>query len=160
MEEDFASSSTFPKNSSISSEISSTLHDDNNTQLQQGVITQNSADQINTDQENQPRSEVFRKGKEIDTGMNVDPALNKETDGTTPPDNNDNASRHANPSDEVMEKDDDVDSLDVLKLKAAVPFDDVIKEKEIKKQLFNRITDIMLDNFTSIVKVTIIKKRY
>src|SRR5205814_1524428 len=51
-----------------------------------------------------------------------------------------------------------VDSLDVLKLKAAVPFDDIIKEKETKKQLINRITDVMLDNFTSIVKVTIIKK--
>ena len=160
MEEDFASSSTSPKISPISSEISSTLRDDNNTQPQQGVVTQNSADQINTDQENQPRSEGSKKGKEIDTGMDVDPALNKETDGTTPPDNNENASRHANPSDEVMEEDDDVDSLDVTKFKGAVPFDDVIKEKEIKKQLFNRITDIMLDNFTSIVKVTIIKKRY
>src|SRR2546423_7479629 len=99
MEEDFASSSTLPKNSSISSEISSTPHDDNNTQLQQGVVTQNLADQINTDQENQPHSEVSIKGKEIDTGMDVDPALNKETDGTTPPDNNDNASHHANLSD-------------------------------------------------------------
>src|SRR5205814_2588146 len=120
MEEDFASSSTSPKNSSISSEIFPTSRDDNNTQPQQGVVTQNSADQINTDQENQPRSEVSRKGKEIDTGMDVDPALNKETDGITSPDNNENASRHANPSDEIMEEDDDVDSLDVLKLKAAV----------------------------------------
>src|SRR5436305_5782270 len=101
MEEDFASSSTSPKNSSISSEIFSTLRDDNNTQLQQGVVIQNSANQINTDQENQPRSEISRKGKEIDTGMDVDPALNKETDGTIPSDNNENASRHANSSDEV-----------------------------------------------------------
>ena len=158
MEEDFASSSTSPKNSSISSEISPTSRDDNNTQPQQGVVTPNSANQSNTNQEIIPRSEVSRKGKEIDTGMEVDPTSNKETDGTTPPDNNDNASRHANPSDEVMDEDDDVDSLDVLKLKAAVPFDDVIKEKETKKQLINRITDVMLDNFTSIVKVTIIKK--
>ena len=90
--------------------------------------------------------------------MEVDPTSNKETDGTTPSDNNDNTSRHANSSDEVIDGDDDVDSLDVLKLKAAVPFDDVIKEKETKKQLINRITDVMLDNFTSIVKVTIIKK--
>src|SRR6266516_4573116 len=122
MEEDFASSSTFPKNSPISFEISSTSRDDNNTQPQQGVVTQNSADQTNTDQENQPRSEVSAKGKEKDTGMDVDPASNKETDGTTPPDNNENASRHANPSDEAMEEDDeDVDSLVVLKLKGAVP---------------------------------------
>src|SRR5437764_2677376 len=128
MEEDFVSSSPSPKNSSISSEISPTSRDDNNTQLQQGAVTQNSADQINTDQENQSHSEVSRKGKEIDTGMDVDPALNKETDGTTPPDNNKNASRHANSSDEVIEENDDVDSLNVLKLKAAVPFDDVIKE--------------------------------
>src|SRR2546430_1842055 len=106
MEEDFASSSTFPKNSPISSEISSTSRDDNNTQPQQGVVTQKSADQINTDQENQPRSEGSKKGKEIDTGMDVDPALNKETDGTTPPDNNDNASHHANLSDDVMDEDD------------------------------------------------------
>src|SRR2546430_1637976 len=91
MEENFASSSTFPKNSPISSEISSTSRDDNNTQPQQGVVTQNSADQTNTDQENQPRSEVSTKGKEKDTGMDVDPALNKETDGTIPPDNTDNA---------------------------------------------------------------------
>src|SRR2546425_1001543 len=104
MEKDFASSSTSPKNSSISSENSPTSHDDNNTQPQQGVVTQNSADQINTDQENQPRFEGSIKGKEIDTGMDVDPALNKETDGTIPPDNNVNASRHANLSDEPMDE--------------------------------------------------------
>src|SRR5438046_5488555 len=147
-----------PKNSSISSEISPTSHDDNNTQPQQGVITPNSANQSNTNQEIIPRSEVSIKGTENDTGMEVELTSNKETDGTIPPDNNDNASHHANSSDEVMDEDDDIDSLDVLKLKAAVPFDDVIKEKETKKQLLNRITDIMLDNFTSIVKVTIIKK--
>src|SRR2546430_14523883 len=61
MEEDFASSSTFPKNSPISSEISSTSRDDNNTQPQHGAVTQNSADQINTYQENQPRSEATKK---------------------------------------------------------------------------------------------------
>ena len=49
MEEDFASSSTSPKNSSISSEISPTSRDNNNTQPQQGVITPNSANQSNTD---------------------------------------------------------------------------------------------------------------
>ena len=90
--------------------------------------------------------------------MDVDLTNNKEPGDTVPPDNNENISRHANPSDEVMDENDDIDSLDVLKLKAAVPFDDVIKEKETKKQLINRITDVMLDNFTSIVKVTIIKK--
>ena len=159
MEEDFASSSTFPKNSPISSEISSTSCDNNNTQPQQGVVTPNSANQSNTDQEILPRSEISTKGKEKDTGMNVDPISNKETDGTTPPDNNDNASRHANPSDDVMEEDDDADTLDVTKLKGAVPFADVIKDKETKKQLLNRITDIMLDKYTSIIKVTIVKQR-
>src|SRR2546423_246733 len=83
----------------------------------------------NIDQEIIPHSEVSRKGKEIDTGMEFNPTSNKETDGTTLSDNNDNASRHANPSDKVMNENDDVDSLDVLKLKAAVPFDNVIKEK-------------------------------
>src|SRR5437667_11273959 len=120
MKEDFASSSTSPKNSSISSEISPTLRDDNNTQPQQGVVTPNSANQFNTNQEIIPRSEVSRKGKEIDTGMDIDPTSNKETDGTPLPVNNNNASRHANSSDEVMDENDDADSLDVLKLKAAV----------------------------------------
>src|SRR3989442_496643 len=42
MEEDFASSSTLSQNPPISSEISSTSRDDNNTQPQQGVVAPNS----------------------------------------------------------------------------------------------------------------------
>src|SRR2546423_3518613 len=91
--------------------------------------------------------------------MDVNSTLNKEPGDTVTPDNNENNSRHAKPSDEVMDENDDADSLDVSKLKAAVPFTDVIKEHETKKQLINRITDVMLDNFTSIIKVTIIKQR-
>src|SRR5437870_5217145 len=130
MKENFASSSTFPKNSLLSPKSSSTLRDKNNTQLQQEVVIQNSADQTNTDQENQPYSEVSRKEKEIDIGMDVNPALNKESGNTVPSDNNANTSHYANSSDEIIEEDDDVNFLDVSKLKAAVPFADIIKENE------------------------------
>src|SRR5437763_16779503 len=57
-----------------------------------------------------------------------------------------------------MDEGNDVDTLDVTKFKAAVPFADVIKEGETKKKILNIITDIMLDYFSSVIKFTIVKK--
>ena len=53
---------------------------------------------------------------------------------------------------------DDEDTDDITKFKATVPFINLKKEGKTKKQLLNRITDVMLDQFSSFIKVTLIKK--
>ena len=154
MDEDFAASSSSSTVPSTSSEISSASHHKNITQPQPGVITLNSADQTTFDQENQPHSEVPIKGKEIDSGMEVNPNLNKEPDDTISRDPN--ASRHAYQDND--EKMDDEATDDVTKFKAAIPFTELKKKSETKKQLLNHITDVMLDQFSSLFKVTSLKK--
>ena len=73
--------------------------------------------------------------------------------------NNTNQSRHANPSDDVnMEENHDIDHDDVPTFRAAVPFDDVKRDKETKKQLIARIENFLLDKFDSLTKVYYVKK--
>src|SRR5688572_25850982 len=68
-----------------------------------------------------------------------------------------NQSRHAkNPEDVTM--DDDVDNDDVPKFWAAVPFDDVKRDKETKKQLIARVENFLLEQFDTLTKVYYVKK--
>ena len=86
--------------------------------------------------------------------MEVNSNLNKEPDDTIPRDSN--ASRHAHQGNDKKMNDKATD--DVTKFKATIPFTELKKEGETKKQLLNRITDVMLDQFSSFIKVTLIKK--
>src|SRR5688572_10250428 len=69
-------------------------------------------------------------------------------------------SRHAKISDDVTMDDDnnDFDNDDVPKFRAAVPFDDVKRDKETKKQLIARIENFLLEKFDSLTKVYYVKK--
>src|SRR6266480_738166 len=153
MEVDFATSSS-SKNSSTSLENNTTLCHKNITQPQSGAVVQTSDDFSTLDVENQSRSEISQISNQIVSGMDVDPLANKEIDDTISRDLN--ASRHAHPKNEDLM--DDADTYDITTFKAAIPFVDLKKENETKKQLLNRITDVMLDQFTSFIKISLIKK--
>src|SRR5215217_2971178 len=153
MEVDFAASSS-SKISSTSVENNPTSRHENNMQPQSGAVVPNSADQSTLDVENQPRSDSPKNGNEIVSGMEVDPLANKEIDDTISRDLN--ASCHAHPDIDDDMNDENTD--DVTTFKAAIPFVDLKKENETKKQLLNRITDVMLDHFTSFIKLSLIKK--
>ena len=155
MEVDLASPSS-PIIFSTSAETLPTSRPENITQPQSGAVVPNSADQSTSDLEIQPRSDSSEIGNEIVSGMDVDPLANKEIDDTISRDLN--TSRHARPdNDDVI---DDEDTDDVTTYKAAIPFVDLKKENETKKQLLNRITDVMLDQFTSFIKISLIKKGF
>src|ERR1044072_8505401 len=108
-----------------------------------------------------PRSQITDDGNKI-SSMNKEPAViaqrqDKESEHAIPAGNTANTSRHDQSM--ILEDEDDVnnDAYDVTKFRAAVPFSDVIKNGETKKQLINRLENFLLERFDSVVRVTITK---
>src|SRR4051812_13493986 len=160
MEEDFATSPPSSPTSSTTSNNPSTPNANTAAQAQSGVVSQKSGGTSNPDQEDQPRSPTSGIG-------NNSPSMNKDSadeqrnpaELENAPEPSANTSRHAQHDTIMNEEDDDLDTNDITKLKAAVPFADVKKTNETKKQFINRLENFLLDRYDSLTKVLVIKHK-
>src|SRR4051812_2363404 len=160
MDEDFASSSPSSPTSSTTSNNSFTPNANTAAQAQSGSVSPKSADLSNPDQENQPRSPTSEIGNNC-SSMNKDTAETQQRNAAKhdiSPESSTNTSRHAQDS-TMGEIDDDLDTNDITKLKAAVPYTDVKKTNETKRQFISRLENYLLDRFDSLAKVLVIKHK-
>src|SRR4051794_29895303 len=126
MEEDFATSPPSSPTSSTTSNNPSTPNANTAAQAQSGVVSPTSGDPSYPDPVNQPRSPTSGIGNNC-SSMNKDSANEQRNPAEleNAPEPSANTSCHAQYDTIMNEDDDDLDTNDITKLKAAVPFTDV-----------------------------------
>src|SRR4051794_10020667 len=143
MNEDFTALPSSPSTASFTSANSSIATEKT---APSGAVPQKSADLSIPDKESQLHFPIAKEGNN-NSSMNLDPAVTSPdpTEHAILSEPSANTSRHINIDSLMNNEDDDLDSYNITKLRAAVLYADVKKINKTKKQCINRLENFLLD---------------